>query len=263
MPNKFSNFTEQELIAVLQSGKVASEAEFQELLAAMNEKGLRGMIMPVKDPGSWEMAEMKAYIQFHKDDSLKKMNEADIINAENILFDPNTPLEKKKWAIVSLAHIVRPDVFDVLKKYNENPEPTLRVWAQMALDECRAFLQAELGEGEKITISSLAGRVGERLRYYFVLNPTAGLWHAENELLLRTAISEVSRALNFEIENVEFGDNFVLVTALHLLDQAQEELVDGIFEFCDCDGPILGDRCLISNTHKPPESEIKEWLARQ
>jgi hypothetical protein len=56
-----------------------------------------------------------------------------------------------------LAHIAQPDVYDKLKEYNQNPDPDLKVWSEMARQECKSFLRANLLEENIIEVTSLNG----------------------------------------------------------------------------------------------------------
>lgn len=148
MPNRFLNLSEEELIAILDQGNLDQE-EFSDLVEAMEAKGLKGTIMAMPEGESVEDA--KAYIEYHK--KIKTMwTKPEAYAFINALSDSGADLEKKREALVSLAHMAKPEVFDALKKYNQNPDEELKTWSRLAMEECRGFLEAEImGGGIKIS----------------------------------------------------------------------------------------------------------------
>lgn len=150
MPNRFLNLSEEELIAILDQGNL-DQAEFAELVEAMEAKGLKGTIMAMPDSDPAAIEETKAYIEYHK--KIKTMwTKPEAYAFINALSDSGADFEKKREALVSLAHMAKPEVFDALKKYNQNPDEELKTWSRLAMEECRGFLEAEImGGGIKIS----------------------------------------------------------------------------------------------------------------
>lgn len=143
--NKFSGLAEEELVKILDAGNLSKE-ELKDLLSAMEEKGLKGTVMAVEDSDSEEGRMAKEYIDYHKK---LPQNDPEIIKKEVerskiILFDKEASIEDKKRALIILAHIGRSEIFRVLEKYGENPDPELRIWVNMAIQECQSFLESNI-----------------------------------------------------------------------------------------------------------------------
>jgi len=156
MPSRFDNLSEEGLIGVLNSGDFDKE-ELDDLKKAMERKGLRGTIMAVNNNAEGaEMLAIKEYIDYHQKIP-KLIPKNSIEQSKEILFSPLASLEAKKIALVTLAHIAQPDVYDKLKEYNQNPDPDLKVWSEMARQECKSFLRANLLEENIIEVTSLNG----------------------------------------------------------------------------------------------------------
>lgn len=152
MANQFANLSEEELIEALNAGDL-EEDEFKELIAAMETKGLSGSIMKV-DGGSGEMEAVKGYIEYHN--KIKTIwSPVEISEFKNNLLSAMADSETKKKALVSLAHVAQPDVYEVLKQYCQAPDQELIVWSQLALQECRGFLEANILEEGKINVAAL------------------------------------------------------------------------------------------------------------
>ncbi|MBU3964911.1 SEC-C domain-containing protein [Patescibacteria group bacterium] len=142
---KFNNLSEEELIEILNKGNLTEE-EFGELLEAMKAKGLKGTIMAVDNPDSEEAIAAKEYIDYHKKSpkTYPEISEKEIEWAKAILFDKKASLEDKKKALIILAHIGKPDIFRVLEKYEKNPDQELKIWINMAIQECQSFLESDI-----------------------------------------------------------------------------------------------------------------------
>lgn len=143
--NKFSGLTEEELIKILDEG-ILSKENLKEFKEAMEEKGLKGTVMTVEDPDSEEGRTAKEYIDYHKKPLQNdlEITKKEVERSKIILFDKKASIEDKKRALIILAHIGHPEIFRVLEKYGENPDPELRIWINMAVQECQSFLESNI-----------------------------------------------------------------------------------------------------------------------
>ncbi|MFA6534442.1 MAG: hypothetical protein WCT37_04730 [Patescibacteria group bacterium] len=150
--SKFIDLTEEELIEILNKDDL-NEDELKELIAAMEGKGLKGMITAV-DPNSEAGRVAVEYIEYHKKiNPVMPLSEIEVMKKN--LFLTKVDIENKKKALVSLAHVGRPDVFEALKQYNQKPDWGLEVWSDMALQECRTFLETDILEEGGISVMAL------------------------------------------------------------------------------------------------------------
>lgn len=158
--NKFINLTEKELIKILDAGNL-SEEEFKELLEAMKARGLKGTIMAVDDPNSEEAIAAKEYIDYHKKlpKTYPHIPAGEIEWAKSILFDKKAGIEDKKKSLVILGHIGNPEIFRILEKYEKNPDPELKIWINMAIQECQSFIESDIA-GEPIMKIGKVTRTG-------------------------------------------------------------------------------------------------------
>lgn len=154
--NKFSNLTEEELIEILNRGNL-EEDEFRMLLQSMEASGLKGSIMAVPDPDSEEGRTAKEYIDYHKKlpNTYPKISEEDINLAKKNLLNKDTSMEKKKISLITLAHIGRLDTYQTLEEYEKNPDQELKIWLNMAIQECQSFLKSEIMDEPMIDISKV------------------------------------------------------------------------------------------------------------
>ncbi|MBL7073975.1 SEC-C domain-containing protein [candidate division KSB1 bacterium] len=74
-----------------------------------------------------------------------------------VLLDPQSSLKQKKKALMILAHRGSFEAYRLLKRYRREsePEPELRVWADMAFDECKTFLRTNLYKENQIVFNAI------------------------------------------------------------------------------------------------------------
>jgi len=133
----------------------------EELFKICQREDKMAFITVMDDPDSPEGKAIQDYINSHH---LLPPNYQDITGAEierqgAQLFEPTTSIDEKKKILMLLAHLGVYESFKILKKYNENPDPQLQVWARMALDECQTFVKQNLSEDTLHSLTILA-RIG-------------------------------------------------------------------------------------------------------
>jgi len=147
MSNKsFNNLSEEELINTLNQGNL-SEEESADLTKALKDKGLGGSIMAVDDLESEEGMASVEYIEYHKkipESYYLNMPEEEIEWSREILLSKKSEIEDKKRALIILAHKGRLDVYKILEEYEKNPDPELKIWLNLAIQECKNFMESDI-----------------------------------------------------------------------------------------------------------------------
>lgn len=147
----YDSLNEQELIGLLNSG-VTSEEELALLVKAMEKKGLKGLITQI-DPETDEGKTHLEYIELHKEISEKlTMTNLRFKKWKEILFDNKTSIKEKKKALLVFAHWGNLESWKILTKYDRKPDPELKLFSKIALDECRMFLESDLLDKPQIRI---------------------------------------------------------------------------------------------------------------
>ena len=86
-----------------------------------------------------------------------------------VLDDPESPSARKKQVLARLATVNNVIAYRTIESYLENPDPELRDWSTLALQESRMNLESELlGENQVFISTGLGGR-DKKLRYFVVL----------------------------------------------------------------------------------------------
>lgn len=149
--NYSDDLNEQALIELLNSG-VTNEEELALLVKAMEKKGLKGLITQI-DPETDEGKTHLEYIELHKEISKKlPMTNSKFRKWEKILFDKKASIKEKKKALLVFAHWGNLDAWKILSKYDRKPDPELKLFSKIALDECRMFLESDLLDKPQIKI---------------------------------------------------------------------------------------------------------------
>ena len=147
MSNKnFNNLSKEELINILNQGNL-SEEEFADLAGALKEKGLGGSIMTIDDPESEEGRASVEYIEYHKkipESYYLNMPEEEIEWSRKILLSKKSEIEDKKRALIILAHKGRLDAYKTLEEYEKNPDSELKIWLNLAIQECKSFMESDI-----------------------------------------------------------------------------------------------------------------------
>lgn len=123
-------------------GKRISWEEFSEFMSESIAQNRTPMINLVDDPNSPRAIAMKEYIEAHQclPENYEQIPKDEIVRKGKLLCKKKARINKKKKIIMLLAHHGSREALDALEKYNKNPDEKLSIWAEMAIDECKIFL---------------------------------------------------------------------------------------------------------------------------
>lgn len=160
MSNKFENLSKEELVALINKGRIRQE-DVADLTMALQKKGLSSSITFVDDLNSMEGKVAAEYVRAHKkipDEYYTNMPEHEIEWAKKILFDEKSFTEDKKKALITLAHVGRLDAYRTLEEYEKssNLDAELKLWANMALKECQNFLKSDIMNEPFVNVEKIA-----------------------------------------------------------------------------------------------------------
>ena len=72
------------------------------------------------------------------------MPEEGIEWSRKILLSKKPEIEDKKRALIILAHKGRLDAYKILEEYEKNPDPKLKIWLNLTIQECQSFLEGDI-----------------------------------------------------------------------------------------------------------------------
>jgi hypothetical protein len=128
---------------ILKSKKQFSAEELTKFLEIGKAQGKTAMLTFVDDPDGPEGRAAAEYVKSHSllPKNYEETTEEEIAENGVRLLDPETPIDQKKKTLMLLAHLGVYESFRILKAYRDNPDPALRIWADMAFDECQTFVR--------------------------------------------------------------------------------------------------------------------------
>ena len=142
---------------ILKKGKFSS-TEFAEMLEICRADGKTAFVTVVDDHNSPEGKAAADYVNSHHllPRNYEDTSEQEIDEKGKKLLNPETSISEKKKILMLLAHLGVYESLQFLKEYHRNPDPGLRVWANMALDECKGFVRQQFSEEALVEINQIA-----------------------------------------------------------------------------------------------------------
>ena len=128
---------------ILKSKKQFSAEELTKFLEIGKAQGKTAMLTFIDDPKSPEGKAATEYVKSHSllPRNYEETTEEEIGESGRELLRSETPIRKKKKILMLLAHLGVYESFQILKQYRADPDPDLKVWADMAFDECQTFVR--------------------------------------------------------------------------------------------------------------------------
>ncbi len=201
------------------------------------------------------------YIRYHDQVDTGSLDADAVIGESELLFSNNAPLEDRKRILFSLAHVGTLEAINILQRYLEGPVQELVTWATLCFNECRMFVKADELDEDQVVIMSGAGGDGRRMRWYFVLSAKDNKPFADHEQkIISNKLNEISNLLDSKIENIEFQEYAVLVTAMVSFEVAVGKLIEDVIRACNKGKRFLRFHYFVVNTKKPSQEDIQEYL---
>jgi hypothetical protein len=187
-----------------------------------------------------------------------------LIGYKDSLFDALVSEENKKKILVALASSAEVEAFRTIERFLKNPDPDLKDWAILALQESRMLLQSSLLDEQQVFISTGLGGRGRSLRYFVVfLNKEGNGLTKMQKKLLQGELKYVLEKNEGELEEFNVMLDFTTATVILPLKAQLKEIFKGIIDECNQYGNFLDDDMVITNVKKLNTAEIVEILKQQ
>ncbi len=186
----------------------------------------------------------------------------DTLNTSDKLFNASVSIEDKKMLLVQLASIGKVEAFRTIEKYNTNPDPELKDWSTLAMQESRMHLESSFLDENQVFISTGLGGKGKKLRYFIV-------FLAKDEIVLdefqkkvvENEVAYIFRKNDSEIEEVTSSGSFIIIKALIPIPVAIQEILEDAIAECNQYGNFLQTNFIITNVKELSFEEIGNILA--
>lgn len=205
----------------------------------------------------------KEYLDYSHSFDFGELTEAETNKLGNILFDKRATIEVKKKVLTLLAHLGTISSFRQIEKYNKQPDKELKLWAVLAMQECKMLLESFLTDESIGFISTGLGGLQDKLRYYLFVLPSLDRAFTSTQMgLIIGEFNLVARDLNCVIEKVDLSYTFVGLTVLVPMDVAVGSFIEsGIKKSNEC-GDFVFEHYYVTNMEIPNESEIMDIIKK-
>lgn len=153
MAKKYDKMSEEELVKILDLG-IESQEQLAEILTAMQAKGMSGGLISFAGDDPEEFEVTSEYINFH-DQVKEPADPKDTQKALKVIKNKNTDSAGLKIAIITLAHTGEIKPLEALQKFEKTAKDELKLWAKIAIDECKMFLESKLLDQPRIKITTI------------------------------------------------------------------------------------------------------------
>lgn len=194
--------------------------------------------------------------QVKKDLDFKKVLE----EADNI-FDPGMKMENKKLLLSRIASVDKVKAYRVLEKYMQDPDPALRDWGTLAIQENRMLLESKLLDENQIFISTGLGGKGNKLRYFVVLMGRSNLtFNSTQKKIITNECNITLKKYDAEIEEINFHGHIATLMTVIPMNVTIKHLFDEAINECNFYGNFLVPNFIITNVKVLQFEEIIDFL---
>jgi hypothetical protein len=179
----------------------------------------------------------------------------------NLLFDPGISIEDKKRILVLLAAEDEVEIFRLLENYSLNPDPELREWAVLALQESRMLIESSLLDENQVFISTGLGGKNNMLRYFIVLINKQGIpFNPLQQKIITSEFEYHFKQYNAELEEIAFPGYFTTLLSLIPIEAPIRDLFLNTIEECNQYGDFLRRNFIVTNVKQLTLDEINDFL---
>jgi hypothetical protein len=177
------------------------------------------------------------------------------------LFSDSFSIDQKKALMVRLASIDKVEAFRVLERYRLNPDPLLKDWALLAMQESKMLLESTFLEESKVFISTGLGGKGQKLRYFIVLLAKEGI--VIDDIKKKIIHSETGynfKKYDAEIEELKFSGTFSTLKVIIPISAQIQDMLEVTIENCNQFGDFMQMNFIVTNVKELSDEEIAEVL---
>jgi hypothetical protein len=194
-------------------------------------------------------------------DIKKSVSAIETLNTSEDLFSKSVPLEDKKTLLVQLASIGKVEAFRALEKYRNDPDPELKDWATLAMQESRMHLESSFLDENQVFISTGLGGKGKKLRYFIVFLAKKDVVFADfQKKIVEKEVGYIFGKNEAEIEEFISTDTFITVKALIPIPVSIQELFELAIAECNQYGDFLQMNFIVTNVKDLSFDEIQNIL---
>jgi hypothetical protein len=203
------------------------------------------------------------YIQSTHSHEFREYSDEEVAELGKILLSTDTSDAHRKQCLGILAHLGTVTACQILSDYEAVAVgEEMKIWAELAKQECRMFLEMDLTDESQAVISSGLGVDANRIRFFYLVLPLPGQkFHEGQEIVVRIAFEEVAKNFGCDVEEVVFNAEHIGITALVPMDVAPGDFVLAAIGECNLHEEMVLEYYYSTNVRIPVEEEVKEIIS--
>lgn len=219
-------------------------------------------------PGNFNILEEKIdialqmkYFEFSR--KLRKRNDLDeFFEKREELFTDETDRKTKKEILAALAAYDDVQAFRTIEKFAENPDPDLKEWSILALQESKMLMQSSLLDEQQVFISTGLGGKGQKLRYcvVFINKEREQMLNRTQQKLVKDELIYALKKEDGEFEIISFFEGFSTSLILLPLTADLKSIFHSVIEECNQYGHFLQEDMIVTNVKDLSRGEIIQLL---
>ena len=191
----------------------------------------------------------------------KSVDRVDTLNTRHDLFSNHTTIDDKKSLLVKLATIDHVDAFRTLEEYRQNPDPELKDWATLAMQESRMLLESTFLDENQVFISTGLGGKGQKLRYFIVfLTKDEHIFEEYQKKVIQNEILYNFKKYDAEVEEIQFSEAFCTIKAIIPIQVPLNLIFENAINECNQFGDFLQMNFIVTNVKDLTFDEINDIL---
>ena len=181
------------------------------------------------------------------------------------LFNPAVPIDEKKNLLVLLASQEKVEAFRTIEKYAQHPDPELREWSILALQESRMVIQSSLMDEQQVYISTGLGGKEQKLRYFvvFICNENIQKYSVVQRKLIRTELEFALKNNDGILEEISYEKDLAIALLLLPVKSDIQGFFSGVINECNQYGDFIRPDIIITNVKRMSVDEIRRFINRE
>jgi len=181
------------------------------------------------------------------------------------LFNPAVPIDEKKNLLVLLASQEKVEAFRTIEKYAQHPDPELREWSILALQESRMVIQSSLMDEQQVYISTGLGGKEQKLRYFvvFICNENIQKYSVVQRKLIRTELEFALKNNDGILEEISYEKDLAIALLLLPVKSDIQGFFSGVINECNQYGDFVRPDIIITNVKRMSVDEIRRFINRE
>ncbi len=195
----------------------------------------------------------------------KNMREPNLVLAdEKILYDKAVSNAEKKYYLVELSNLEKPEAYRMIEKYVKKAGKDLKPWAILSFQHSRISLETSLLDEQQVFISTGLGGVGDKLRYFIAGKlKIQGEYTESQKKIINSEFHHYFETKDSVIEKIDFSERYFTVICLMPLQIDFNEVVKPAIAEINLYGNFIANDYLITNVKVLKYNEIETYFIKK